>query len=1300
MAIPHLNRMDEVLHELFSCIYDTTTALAKVRMDAAERVSGIWHEHVQAAEAEDERVQQAFAAERERTIKPLCERLDACAQRIDAVDAYVRSISSSYRQERSGALSIAETEAGGYTPPVAVQIGSLAEAADAMQQLAAQAEQLRDQIVDDCKLPRILQNSELVHALGAVVDEACGWYVGVDETVLNRENERIYEHVSQGRGATVQEAKRRNAEENRAADAEAERLVAQAAEQMARILTPRDIELLDELADLSLAGAGSAATETLDFLMLGWLVEGFPREILEHDPSDNTPDVPNLLQAYRRLYGERLDGNDLIVPLLMDRSENCSIAIAGGRQEVLPLFASIAYQELAGTCAGLQRFVVIDGSGYGAGLAQALPFIQRFPGLADLITEPDQARAALRRLADEARSAAAAGGSILDFIERTGGAAGGHAPLTTVLAIDLPGVLDPDTVRSLCTIAELGGAAGVNLVVSAFPCDPDAVGYGQVDTLRSLPDQCVVLNTPEEGFGCWSARFFPEEPAWETLDGIGRVLAERERAAEAVYRGLGGVLPPAAHGAGDARDKLSIPFALAPDGAPVALEFGDAVADGLSHFALATGTTGTGKSSLLHAIILSGLLTYSPAELELYLLDFKQGVEFEIYRNYRLPHVRVVALDADQAFGVSVLDALAAELERRARLYQELGVTSYAAARAATNEPLPRVLVVLDEFQVLLNEATDRRAAARAATILRTFFQTARAFGMHFILTTQALSSLTSGCSMGLNDFSQVNVRIGLNNSEAEHQRLFGEAASARARRLMGAAKGSGVYLVDKDAAEPAFVPFRFCYIDKDERPALLEEVAERYAGWAAPAPFVYCGSDVPALSSSAAFAAGENDGARGEAPGAAPRGGLLVYLGEPARMGARAAIEISRVRRSTVLAASSDPAMADRLQASYLACACWSTAQAARTDGAAAGAVAQPAAYVLDAHLIAGDGVTPATQAVCRWAGGHVRVARSTAEAVALLDELAGLVAARKALGSAVAAEPPVHVIVGDHALSEPLAAFVEGRDLAPWREAAAATQATGATGEPFGSAAFGNTAFGSAASGNTAHRATAPAAEAQTADSPTDPSATPAASRGGFDDLLARLDAMRTRLDADDRGDAEAHAVSTGDAADAPGGSAGAAPVCGAEPNAPRGAHFRPAIPQQEPAAPAMRQAADGDELRAPSTSALGSPRPAPSGAPRVRAGSGLMAELIDRGHVLGINVCLATSDYLALKDLRYSVLPKMAWRVVHDLSDDQAHFIIPDVNPAALRRNIAVLWDGAHPAAAFKPYRVDAEHLPPLP
>ena len=81
--------------------------------------------------------------------------------------------------------------------------------------------------------------------------------------------------------------------------------------------------------------------------------------------------------------------------------------------------------------------------------------------------------------------------------------------------------------------------------------------------------------------------------------------------------------------------------------------------------ALIAGKTGSGKSTLLHALITNLALHLLPDEVELYLIDFKKGVEFKAYAQHRLPHARVVAIESEREFGLSVLQRLDGILKER-----------------------------------------------------------------------------------------------------------------------------------------------------------------------------------------------------------------------------------------------------------------------------------------------------------------------------------------------------------------------------------------------------------------------------------------------------------------------------------------------------------------------------------------------------------------------------------------------------------------------------------------------------------
>jgi S-DNA-T family DNA segregation ATPase FtsK/SpoIIIE len=196
--------------------------------------------------------------------------------------------------------------------------------------------------------------------------------------------------------------------------------------------------------------------------------------------------------------------------------------------------------------------------------------------------------------------------------------------------------------------------------------------------------------------------------------------------------------------------------------------------------ALLVGRPGSGKSTLLHTLI-GGLTTlYSPRELELYLIDFKEGVEFKAYAEEGLPHARMVAIESDREFGLSVLQSLEAEMSRRGGLLRGTGgqFAGLQALREATGEPVPRVLLVFDEFQVLF--ARNDKLGIAAAGLLETIIRQGRGFGVHVLLGSQSLAGLDA---------------LGSHVPQLLPTRILLPAAEADARRVLGDGNDAGQYL-------------------------------------------------------------------------------------------------------------------------------------------------------------------------------------------------------------------------------------------------------------------------------------------------------------------------------------------------------------------------------------------------------------------------------------------------------------------------------------------------------------------------
>jgi DNA segregation ATPase FtsK/SpoIIIE, S-DNA-T family len=144
------------------------------------------------------------------------------------------------------------------------------------------------------------------------------------------------------------------------------------------------------------------------------------------------------------------------------------------------------------------------------------------------------------------------------------------------------------------------------------------------------------------------------------------------------------------------------------------------------------GMTGSGKSNLYHILILGLAIRYSPRELSLYLIDGKDGVEFQPYRN--LPHAEFISLKSQPKLSRSILNELIEEKERRNNIFSQHGENDYKSFRNKyPKEILPRILLLVDEFQELFEGDKD----GIASNCLLSLAQQGRSVGIHMLLGSQ-----------------------------------------------------------------------------------------------------------------------------------------------------------------------------------------------------------------------------------------------------------------------------------------------------------------------------------------------------------------------------------------------------------------------------------------------------------------------------------------------------------------------------------------------------------------------------------
>lgn len=597
-------------------------------------------------------------------------------------------------------------------------------------------------------------------------------------------------------------------------------------------------------------------------------------------------DVPqDTLQVLARVDGLKL-------PAVLDAPERLSLLIRApreGRDASIRTLQSVMLRILTSFPPGKARFLILDPVGLGQNFSAFLHLADYAPMLVHdrIWTEPRHIEEQLTNLAEHLEQVIQKYlRNQFESIEEYNRVAGEVAePYRFLVIADFPTHFSEQAVHRLKSILNSGPRCGVHTLIFADARAPLPAGLDLADLQRGavelvwrdhrlthadplLAEMPLTLEAPPD-----DSRF----------NAIVHLVGRHAQDAGRVRVPFDIVAPPPeAFWSRSAASDVQIPLGRA--GAARIQSF--TLGRGTAQHALIAGRTGAGKSTLLHALVTSAALWYAPEEVELYLVDFKKGVEFKCYASGRLPHVRVVAIESEREFGLSVLRRLDEELRRRGELYRTLGVQDLRGYRASgASESLPRVLLIVDEFQELFTE--DDRLAQEAALLLDRLVRQGRAFGMHVVLGSQTLAG---AYSLPRTTMGQMAVRVALACSESDAPIILGDDNSAA--RLLSR-PGEAIYN-DAGGAVEGNSPFQVAWLPDDQREQWLDRVAQRAATLPcrngrpivfegnAPATLAGCAPLLAAQrerSDAAVRAVPESD--RRERLGARPRQTLL-WLGEP----------------------------------------------------------------------------------------------------------------------------------------------------------------------------------------------------------------------------------------------------------------------------------------------------------------------------------------------------------------------------------------------------------------------------------
>lgn len=632
------------------------------------------------------------------------------------------------------------------------------------------------------------------------------------------------------------------------------------------------------------------------------------------------------------------------VPALLRFPQDMSICVqhdASGREPALDFIRALLLRLLTSILPGRVQFTLIDP----VGLGQSFSAMMHLADFDELLisnriwTDSVQIRDRLQKVTEHMESVFQTYlRSEFETIEDYNRAAGEVAePYHFVVVAGFPTGFTEEASRHLTSILTSGPRCGVHAIIAWSPeqslprsFDPENLRSccrqfrvqngrvvpetGQIEPRRAIPGEPGLLET-DAAFGKSSPATIVNvagpkfdvatAPDASTYVSLVRMVGEQSRDARRVEVSFSRIAPRAeVVWSLSTADGLDLPIGRAGAARLQYLRLGR----GTSQHVLIAGKTGSGKSTLMHILVTNLALYYSPREIEFYLIDFKKGVEFRTYADCGLPHARVIAIESDREFGLSVLERLDEILQQRGDLFRSRGVQDVPAfRRMCPDEAMPRLLLLIDEFQEFFT--SEDRVSSRAALLLDRLIRQGRAFGIHVVLGSQTLGG---AYSLARSTLGQVAVRIALQCSESDAHLILSEDNSA-ARLLTR--PGEAIYN-DANGMVEGNHPFQIAWLDEEKREALLGPLQFR-ADLPKTRPermIVFEGNVSPLIEDCRAILNWAQALSKGDA---SDESGIPVWIGDPVAIAEPVRIEFRRSGGQNLLIVGQEGDTADAMIAS-----------------------------------------------------------------------------------------------------------------------------------------------------------------------------------------------------------------------------------------------------------------------------------------------------------------------------------------------------------------------------------------------
>ena len=219
---------------------------------------------------------------------------------------------------------------------------------------------------------------------------------------------------------------------------------------------------------------------------------------------------------------------------------------------------------------------------------------------------------------------------------------------------------------------------------------------------------------------------------------------------------------------------------------------------------LVAGTTGSGKSVFINTLLASLLYKFSPAQLRLILIDPKM-LELSVYND--IAHL-LTPVVTEPKKAIIALKWVCKEMERRYSLMNEEGTRSLEGYNQKSTEPLPYIVVFIDEMADLM-----MTAGKEVEHYVQRLAQMARACGIHVVMATQRPSVDIITGSIKANFPSRISFQVA---SKYDSRTILGEVG---AEQLLG----NGDMLMSKNGSN--LIRYQSAFISDNEVNKLIKEI-------------------------------------------------------------------------------------------------------------------------------------------------------------------------------------------------------------------------------------------------------------------------------------------------------------------------------------------------------------------------------------------------------------------------------------------------------------------------------------------